>query len=110
MMRSSVLPSQEGFAFQKLSVEKAGKSSSCYSSSCCSSSKTCSLSWCNAASSSFNGNSFQLDIHKEDGKTSSTHSRNKDEKGVKDVYYMTLHVMCAYFPFENGQILIALLF
>ncbi len=39
-------------------------------------------------------------------------SRNEDEKGVKDVYYMThhVHVMCVYFSFENGQILIGLLF
>jgi hypothetical protein len=30
-------------------------------------------------------------------------SKTEDEKGVKDVYYMTnhVHVMCAYFSFEK---------
>jgi hypothetical protein len=39
-------------------------------------------------------------------------SKNDDEKGVKDVYYMThhVHVLCVSFSFEKGRILTALLF
>jgi hypothetical protein len=88
MMKSLLLPSQEGSIFYG-QVLKIGESFSC-DSICYSFSKTCSFFWCDATTSSFNGNPLWLELHKKEGIIYTFKKQNISRNVDKKVWRMCI--------------------